>query len=69
MVQPSTQPLYQLFASLLAVMPFLLFVAAFLIALPSHFASRVARKLVPAKAHATHRNRSGAELRDPERRG
>jgi hypothetical protein len=68
MVQPASQPIYQLFASLLAVVPFLLFVAAFLIALPSHLAARAARKLIPAKARAMNPSRNAAALRDSKRR-
>ena len=68
MAQPASQPIYQLFASLFAVVPFLLFVAAFLIALPSHLAARTARKLIPIKARAMNPSRKAAALRDFERR-
>jgi hypothetical protein len=68
MVQPAAQPVYGLFASLFAVMPFLLFVAAFLMALPSHLAARAARRMMPVRARAMRRNRSAAELRAFKRR-
>jgi hypothetical protein len=68
MVQPAAQPIYQLFASLFAAVPFLLFVAALLISLPSHFAARAARKLIPARARTMNHRRNEAELRASERR-
>jgi hypothetical protein len=68
MVQSNAQPIYQLVASLLAVVPFVSLAAAFLISLPSHLAARAARRMVPARARAINYAPNAVARRHPGRR-